>query len=524
MNRSDSHSGIGRRQRMMATVLACSVLSLLPGCRIPGLRDPQPAPAIPESFNGVSSLESSARLGVNEFFQDSLLTDLVAKALAGNQELKILEEEVEVARNEILARQGTFLPFLSLSADGGLDRSSLYTPLGTAERQLPFLPGKHFPDPLTNVRLGADLFWQIDIWRQLRNARDAAIQRYYAAIERRNFFVTQLVSEIAADYFELLSLDQRLQILDQIIGLQEQSLKAAEANKEAGRGTELGVQRFLAEVRKNQSEKLIVMQDIVQAENRINFRVGRYPQPVQRISGNFLDLNLQALNVGIPAQLLLYRTDIRQAERELEAAGLDVLVARARFFPRLNLTGSVGFEAFNPRYLFNPEALIGGVAGELVQPFINLRAIQADYNSANAKQLQAVYNYQRVILNAFTEVVNYLARADNYYRSVEIKKEQLKSLEISVEVASNLFQSGRADYIDVLFAQRDLLDARIALVAAKLQQLLAMVNAYRALGGGVELVTSPDARLFPEPLPEGEDASSLPVLPPPLEVINDNMK
>ena len=126
--------------------------------------------------------------------------------------------------------------------------------------------------------------------------------------------------------------------------------------------------------------------------------------------------------------------------------------------------------------------MIANVAGNLLVPLINKKAIKAEYRSANARQLQSVYNYQRVILNAFAEVINRLSKVENYRKSIEIKKQQLESLEASVEAASRLFQSARADYVDVLFAQRDLNDARTVLVETKQQQLSAIVNTYQALG------------------------------------------
>ncbi|HTU23862.1 MAG TPA: TolC family protein, partial [Pirellulales bacterium] len=280
------------------------------------------------------------------------------------------------------------------------------------------------------------------------------------------------------------------------------------------RGTELGVQRFLAEVRKNQSQKLIIRQDIIEVENRINFLCGRYPQPVQRNSTNFIDLALRALAVGVPSQLLQNRPDIRQAERELEAAGLDVRVARANFYPKMFITGGVGYEAFNTKYLFvTPESLIYNAAGDLVAPVINRRGIRADYMSSNARQLQALYEYQRTILNAFTEVVNRVNKVQNYSISIELKKQQLAGLEKAVDVAGNLFQNARIEYIDVLFAQRDRNDARMILIETKKEQLSAIVNAYQALGGGwrpgipepapqvIEEIPTPPAEAEPEPLP-----------------------
>src|SRR5262249_42923448 len=155
---------------------------------------------------------------------------------------------------------------------------------------------------------------------------------------------------------------------------------------------------------------------------------GRFPQHVERNSENFFDLELHALRLGVPPQLLLNRPDIRQAERELAAAGLDIKVARARFFPAVAINGGVGYSAFNARYLMvTPEALIGNIAGNLIAPLINKKAIQADYLNASAKQLQAVYEYQRVIINAFIEVINRVAKVDNYRRSIEVKRQQLES-------------------------------------------------------------------------------------------------
>jgi len=473
------------------------------------------------------SAENSAQLRVDEFYNDPTLTRLFCQALATNQELKILEEEIQVARAEILSRRGAYLPLVGFRAGAGLDRHSVFTPVGAAEDQLEYRPGKSFPKTPGDFLTGFNFLMPLDIWRELRNARDAAIQRYAAAVERRNYFVTRLVADIAENYYELMALDMRLQNLDRIIELQQQSLEIARARFTAGRATELPVQRFQAEVRKNQSEKLIVRQEIVQVENRINFLAGRFPQGVERMSAGFFDLNIHMLSAGVPAQLLLNRADIRQAERELAAAGLDVKVARAHFFPRIDISGGVGYQAFNPRYLFNPEALILNVAGELAVPVINKAAIRAEYLAANARQLESVYNYQRVILNAFIELINRLSAVENYSRSIAVRRQQLAALEASVDIASKLFNAARVEYIEVLFAQRDLLEARTVLIDTKRQQLAAIVNAYQALGGGYLLACPTDDLLLnapgrPQNRPEAEqlpaphkEKDALPQIPPP---------
>jgi outer membrane protein, multidrug efflux system len=493
MNQSVSSSDAKHKKRAIAIAIAIagSFLLVLPSC-IPHLRNPEPGPILPDSFNGVTSSENSSQVTIEEFFNDPLLTGVIHQALVGNQELRILAEEVQIASNEILARQGAYLPFISPTGAAGLTRYSVYSLEHASIRDDPVLPATFLPNPLPNFLLGTSFLWTPDIYWQLHNAQDAAAMRYFAAGEGRKYVVTSVVAEIADTYFGLLSLDKRLENLDNIIALQQESLRLSRLKMGAGLGNDLAVRRFEAEVRKNQSEKLIVLQDIIQAENRINFLAGRYPQPVARPSGismeDYIDLKLHALSVGVPAELLRNRPDVRRAERELVATGLDVKVARKNFYPKGLITGFVGYQAFEPRYLFiTPEAIAGNLAGNMVMPLINRKAIKADYFTANARQLQAVYNYQRVVLNAFTEVVTRLAKVQNYLTSIEIRKGQVEALVLSVDRASRLFQAAQAEYIDVLLAQRDLWDARRILIDTKREQLSAIVNTYQALGGGAYL-------------------------------------
>ena len=426
---------VGLKHSLLRTAILAGLLMVLPGCNIPALCRATTGAVLPNRFKGADnkvsqddefvSLENSAELGYREFFDDPTLTSLMDQALAGNQELKILAQDVRIASLDVQRRSGAYLPFLALGGRAGLEKPSSFSPIGAAHEQLLAGSGNGFPDPLPRFMVAADVSWEIDIWRKLRNARDAASLRYLGTAEGRNYVVTRMVAEVARNYYELLAADNRLVTLDTTISLQEKSLEVATAMKEAARGTELAVQRFEAEVRKNQSQKLIIQQQIIEAENRINFIAGRFPQPVDRAIVEYIDLSLHALSAGVPSQQLQNRADIRQAERELAAAGLDVRVARTRFYPSLILTGGVGLDAFNTRYLFvTPESLIYGLAGELVGPLINKRAIKADYLTANAEQLQAVYNYQRTILNAHIEFVNHLAMVENYGNSIETKKQQ----------------------------------------------------------------------------------------------------
>ncbi|MBY0424002.1 MAG: TolC family protein, partial [Cytophagales bacterium] len=199
----------------------------------------------------------------------------------------------------------------------------------------------------------------------------------------------------------------------------------------------------------------------------------------------FNDLVIDSLNTGIPSQLLENRTDIKQAELDLLASKLDVKVAKANFYPALNITSGIGFEAFNPVFLVtSPQSIIANMAGALVAPLVNRNAIKATYLSANARQIQSVYNYERTVLKAFTEVVNQQANMSNLAKSYDFKAQQVDALNKSINISINLFKSARADYVEVLMTQRDAIESKMELVETKKQQLHAKVKMYQVLGGG----------------------------------------
>jgi outer membrane protein, multidrug efflux system len=255
--------------------------------------------------------------------------------------------------------------------------------------------------------------------------------------------------------------------------------------KEATRVNELAVRRFEAQVLKTQSLQYDIQQQIIETQNRINFLVGRYPQPIARTSQDFNTLVPGKIAAGVPAQLLENRPDIRQAELDLEAARLDVKVARANFYPSLGLSAGLGLQAFDPTLLLQtPESLLLSLAGDVTAPLINRNAIKATYNAANARQLQAIFNYERTLLKAYLEVANQVSKMSNLEKSYDLKAGQVQALTESVTISDKLFKSARADYMEVLLTQREALESRFELIETKKQQMNAMVNVYQALGGG----------------------------------------
>jgi len=325
----------------------------------------------------------------------------------------------------------------------------------------------------------------VDIWKKLRNSKKAAITRYLSTEEGKNFVITNLIAEVADSYYELLALDNQLEIVKQNIGLQKNALEIIKVQKEAARATELAVQKFQAEVLKTQSLEYDIKQQIKETENRINFLLGRYPQDIPRERANFLTIMPAMINSGIPSQLLANRSDIRQSELDLAAAKLDVKVARAEFYPSFGISAGVGFQAFNPTYLFRmPESLLYSIAGDIAGPLINRNAIKAEFLNANARQVQAMYNYERTILNAYIEVSTQLSNISNLEKSYDLKSQQVEALTRSIDISGDLFKNARADYLEVLMTQRDALEAKLELIETKKAQMSAVVRVYRGLGGG----------------------------------------
>ena len=461
------------------------VATAFTACKTPGLVERVENKSVPGAYaNGTQDTVNSAALKWKDFFKDPLLNQLIDTALQNNQELNITMQEIEISRNEIRARKGEYLPFIGLKAGAGAEKVSRNTPSGALEHNIDIVPGKENPEPLGDFAIGAYATWEIDIWNKLHNAKKAAVSKYLASVEGRNFMVTNLISELAGSYYELLALDNQLELVKQNIGIQSNALEIVKLQKESARVTELAVKRFEAQVLNTKSLQYNIEQQIVETENRINFLVGRFPQHVERSTQSFTDLTLQTIHAGVPAQLLANRPDIKQAEFDLAASKLDIKVARARFYPQLGISAGIGYQAFNASYLVKPQSLLYSLAGDLMAPLINRNAIKATYYSANAKQIQAVYNYEKTILNAYVEVANQLSKINNLEKSFGFKSQEVDALNQSITISNDLFTSARADYMEVLLTQRDALDSKFELIETKMQQMHALVNVYRALGGG----------------------------------------
>jgi len=452
-------------------------------CKIPALISKQEDKTVPAYYNSVQDSTNIASVKWRQYFTDPYLIAIIDSALKNNQELNIALREIEIDKNEIQARKGEYLPFVNLAGVAGVEKTGRYTWDGLSEEDLKSNPEKG-PKYIGDFRTGVYASWELDVWKKLRNAKKSAVVKYFSTIEGRNFMVTNIISEIASSYYELLALDNMMSIVQQNIDIQKNALLMVKLEKEAAKVSQLAVNRFDAQLLHTQNLQYGIQQQIVETENKINFLAGRISKHVARTNTDLNDISVEIVQSGIPSQLLLNRPDIRQAELNLAASKLDVQVARANFYPSFRLTAGTGFTAFNPGFIFSPESLLYNIAGDAVGPLINKNGIKAAYKNANEKQFISAYEYERTILNSFIEVVNHLSLIDNYKKSYEAKSKEVEILNQSIDISNKLFISSKADYIEVLLTQREALDSRMELIETKLNQLKAKVNIYRSLGGG----------------------------------------
>lgn len=476
-----------RNKKIINYVGVAFVALTYSACTVPTLVQKKEQKLTAVSYGNVQGADSvnTGKVLWKSYFTDPYLIALIDTAFKNNQELNITLQEIEIARNEVMARKGEYMPFVGYGGTAGIEKAARYTQVGSSEANIEIKPGRETPEPLPNFGGGLYARWEVDIWHKLRNARKAAATRYLASVEGKNFMLTNLVAEIARSYYELRALDSQLDIVRQNIEIQNNALKIVKLEKESTRVTELAVRRFQAQVLNTQSLQYSIQQRIIETENKINFLLGRYPQPILRDNGNFETLTPNIIHAGIPSQLLENRPDIKQAELLLEASKIDVQVAKANFYPSLGLSANLGLQAFSPiLWAKLPASLFSTLVGDLAGPLINKNAITATYYNANAKQIQAIYNYEKTVLNAYIEVANQLSNIDNLGKSFDLKASEVQALNQSITISNNLFRSARADYMEVLLTQRDALESRFDLIETKMKQMNATVNIYRALGGG----------------------------------------
>ena len=467
-------------------ITAAIILSLLTGTAAGQQKDRRPKDLrppfkTPDSFRGADEgappdPNSLGDLKWFEVFKDEELQKLIRTALAQNYDLRQAVARIEAGRANLgLARSNQF-PQFEASTDLTTTRAS-----GNGALAFPGQAGRSrtFGGVLLNL-----LTFELDIWGRLRREKEAARAELRASEEDRKALMTIVVGETAAGYFSLIELDNELDIAKRTLATREQSLRLIKARQQGGVATMLDVRQ--AEQLVYQASQAIrdIERLVEQTENRISLLVGDNPGPVPRGRALSEQEQLPSVPAGLPSALLERRPDIRAAEQNLAAERALVSAAKAAYFPRISLTGLLGFQSTQLSNLFTGPNGTWSFIPQVTQPIFTAGRLKSNVRVARAQQEFALARYRQTIQTAFGEVSDALVQ----YRKVREIRAQQELLVTTLRDRSRLaylrYQGGVDSLLNALDADRDLFDAELSLAQTKRNELLSLVQLYKALGGG----------------------------------------
>jgi outer membrane protein, multidrug efflux system len=440
---------------------------------------------LPATWDGDIESRAPADVDWRSWFSDAGLSVLIDSALEHNAELRIAEEHIAAARADVAAASGALLPALDAFIASGQSLMSENSNDWAGSQDVTYPTGEEMTRTTQDHSIGVEAGWDVDIWGKLRDQRQSAARRYLASVERRNRLVTQVTTETAFSYYELIALDMKLRIIRESTKLRAQALEVVRMKKDVGAVNDLAVKQFEAQVLSSKGLEIELLQDILRGEATLHSLLNRFPDVIQRPE-DFPPATLSmALAPGVPDALLDRRPDLREAEYELAAAELDVAAAEKAFYPALRLFADLRLNAFSTEWLFSwPQSLAYSLFGSLAAPLLNRSALKADLARAEAARRQALTAYRAAVVDAFIEVQTEIRLLRSREELLALKRQRAERLTEAVQASFELFGTGRAGYLEVLLAEEEALDARLDVVDTQLRQYESILGIYRALGGG----------------------------------------
>jgi len=466
----------------MLASLAC-LAAMLPGCMMgPDYKRPETPPA--ESWRVTASTsESMANLPWWALLKDESLQQLVRTALLENLDLQIATASIDEFQAQLTIAKFDMIPSFSYggTAFGFRNTNTSVLPVGGGA-----VPNTTSKNGLSlnyeNVNVG--LKWELDLWGRIRRSIEVARAQLLSKVENQRVVILSLVSSVAESYFDLRSLDYQVDITKRTLKAWDESVRISKLRYQQGDVSKLDLDRFVAE-RANAAAQLADLErQVVQRENQISVLLGHRPAAVPR-GRSLVEQPLPPdVPPGLPSELLQRRPDIMKAEQDLMAASSNIGVAQAARFPQLSLTGEVGGSSLTANsQSTKPFATFKGSA-TLIGPLFNASALGYQVKTAEAQGNQAIAQYQKTILQAFQDVEDALISVQKIKEQRAALEQQVEALQSAYRLADLRYQGGRASYLDVLTAQRALFDAELALARTRRNQLIAVVQLYKALGGG----------------------------------------
>jgi multidrug efflux system outer membrane protein len=461
------------------TIFFIVTAGVLAGCTV-GPNYNRPAIAPPDAFRSTTTPSidpaSMADLKWFEVFKDEQLQELVRAALVRNYDVRDAVARIDAARANLGITRADQFPTIDAGASVTATRTSASGAVSVPEG---------IDQARTFGTVGASLLsYEVDLWGRLRRATEAARADLLASEHNRHAVLTTMVSDVASGYFNLLALDMELAIAKRTLSVRQDSLTLVRSRERGGLGTLLDVRQGEQLVHSAAQVIPAIEQLIGQTENHVSFLLGDHPAAVTR----GLPLNQQpqppSVPPGLPSALLDRRPDIRAAEQNLVAANAFIGVAKAAYFPRITLTGVLGFQSDQLSGLFSGPTRVWQFVPQVTQPIFNAGRLRSNVRLAEAQQQLALVEYERAIQNAFREVSDGLIR---HQKVREIRAEQellVSTLQDRARMSYRRYEGGIDTLLNALDADRDLFEAELRLAQTKRDELLALVQLYRALGGG----------------------------------------
>lgn len=450
---------------------------LLAGCAV-GPDYHRPAVATPAGFRGAppaSSADSLANLPWWQVFGDEALQQLIHAAVTNNYDLRVAITRVEQARAAAAQARAQYLPQLDYALLGGHGKNvanNLPSPTGTE--------GTLFAGD-------GSATWELDLWGQVRRLNEAARAQFLASQETRRNVLISLIAQVAQDYFQLLALDQQLEVARQSTNSFGASLRIFQERLQGGVASKLETASAEALLEAAAATIPELEQQIILQENQLSLLLGQPPGEVRRGHMPLAQQLPPAVPAGLPSALLERRPDLRAAEQQLRAANAQVGVAKANFFPQFKLTGLLG-GASTELSAFASGGTVAAweVAAGLTGPIFHGGQLRAQYAAARAAREQAALQYQAAVLNALQEISSALSAREKLAAAAVRQDRAVEAYQTAVTIAQERYRLGHADYYEVLQEQQLLFPAENAQIQLQLNQLLAVVQLYRGLGGGWE--------------------------------------
>ncbi|MBD0404563.1 TolC family protein [Flammeovirga sp. EKP202] len=407
----------------------------------------------------------------SDFFKDSLLTDYIDRAITKNYDVRIALENVEIAKSFYKQGKSINLPTINGNVSAGYTQNSANTPIGNA-----------FGNQ-QQYNVGVDMSWEADIWGKLKATTEASRMNLLTQEEVKKAIVSDLVSQVAFNYYRLIGFDKQREILLKTIKSREESLEVTEALYKAGELTLVAVKQSEALLYNSKVLLVEAEKNIEISENAISFLMGENNHTIERDSV-FNDRFDFKLDVGLPMQLLENRPDVKAAEYNLIRTFENVNIAKANFYPSLRISASAGLQSIQVQDWFNPSSFLFNVLGSATQPIWNQRQIKTQYEVTQSEEKIALLNFQKQILLAGQEVSNSVLIIDKQEEVIFNQEAECEAYRLAVEYSQDLLVSGSANYLEVITARQNLLNAELILVNNKLEKINELIRLYNALGGG----------------------------------------